>query len=74
MRSVGVAVVPADHANTKRAFQQLLCFYEGRFYVHPWGLVDPQMGAFDTGRILSLLERAGANEPKLDATRHFLET
>lgn len=58
--------------NTKRAFQ-LLCFYQGRFFVHPWGLLDPQMGAFDPERIMSLLEAAGANQTKMDATRHFLE-
>ncbi len=58
--------------NTKRAFQ-LLCFYRGRFFVHPWGLVDPQMGPFDPERILSLLEVAGANHPKMDATQHFLK-
>lgn len=58
--------------NTRRAYQ-LLCFYEGRFYVHPWGLIDPQMGTFDAGRILGLLEKAGANDLKLEATAHFLE-
>jgi hypothetical protein len=59
--------------NTKRAFQ-LLCFYEGRFFVHPWFLNDPQMGEFSTDRILSLLEDAGANSQKLNATRHFLNS
>jgi hypothetical protein len=58
--------------NKKRAYQ-LLCFYEGRFYVHPWGLVDPQLGEFDPARILELLGRSGINQRKLEATRHFLE-
>jgi hypothetical protein len=58
--------------NKKRAYQ-LLCYYEGRFYVHPWGLVDPQLGEFDPARILELLERSGINQRKLEATRHFFE-
>jgi len=57
--------------NTKRAWQ-LLCFYEGHFYVHPWSLVDPQMGPFSPERILHLLKNAGANKTKLNATEMFL--
>lgn len=58
--------------NTRRAYQ-LLCFFEGKFYVHPWGLMDPEMDAFSADRILSLLEEAGANQPKMDATSRFLK-
>ncbi len=58
--------------NTKRAWQ-LLCFFEGHFYVHPWTLTDPQMGDFSVERILELLTGSGVNAAKLDATRRFLE-
>ena len=58
--------------NTKRAWQ-LLCFFEGHFYVHPWTLIDPQMGEFSAERILELLTGSGANAAKLDATRRFLK-
>lgn len=63
-----MAVIP----NTKHAYK-LLCFYRGRFYIHPWGLTDPQMGEFGPERILALLAEAGANQQKLDATKIFLD-
>jgi hypothetical protein len=63
-----MAVIP----NTKHAYQ-LLCFYRGRFYIHPWRLTDPQMREFSPGRILTLLADAGANKQKLEATRIFLD-
>lgn len=62
----------AGMPNTKRAWQ-LLCFFEGHFYVHPWTLTDPEMGEFSAERILDLLAGAGANAAKVDATRRFLE-
>ncbi len=62
----------AGMPNTKRAWQ-LLCFFEGHFYVHPCTLTDPQMGEFSAERILELLTRSGVNAAKLDATRRFLE-
>jgi hypothetical protein len=63
-----MAVIP----NTKHAYK-LLCAYRGRFYIHPWGLTDPQMGEFSLHRILTLLADAGANKQKLDATKVFLD-
>jgi hypothetical protein len=61
----------AQMPNTKRAWQ-LLCLFEGHFYVHPWFLTDPQMGPFSPERILGLLQDAGANQAKLRATEFFL--
>lgn len=58
--------------NSRRAFQ-LLCFFEGKLYIHPWGLVDPEMGEFSADRIQSLLTKAGANKTKIDASRRFFE-
>lgn len=61
----------AGMPNTRRAWQ-LLCLFEGHFYVHPWTLTDPDMGEFSPYRILAALEAAGANAAKLDATQRFL--
>lgn len=58
--------------NTKRAWQ-LLCLFEGNFYVHPWFLTDPQMGEFSADRIMRLLGDSGSNATKLAATRRFLD-
>ena len=58
--------------NIRRAWQ-LLCLFEGHFYVHPWALTDPEMGEFTAEKVLELLARSGANTTKLDATRRFLE-
>jgi hypothetical protein len=57
--------------NSRRVFQ-LLCFFEGHFYVHPWTLTDPEMGAFSADSIITMLDQSGANAPKLEATRRFL--
>lgn len=57
--------------NTERAWR-LMCFYRGCFFVHPWFLIDPQMGEFSPARILDLLSAAGANADKLVATETFL--
>lgn len=62
----------AGMPNTQRAWQ-LLCFFEGHFYVHPWTLTDPEMGEFSAEKILDLLGGSGANAAKLDATRRFFE-
>jgi hypothetical protein len=62
----------AGMPNTRRAWQ-LMCFFEGHFYVHPWRVTDPQMGEFSAERILELLAVSGANAAKLDATRRFVE-
>lgn len=62
----------ASMPNTKRAWQ-LLCFFEGHFYVHPWTLTDPEMGKFSAQRMLDLLIGSGANATKVDATRRFME-
>lgn len=57
---------------SERAWR-LLCLYSGRFFINPRCLVDPELGAFDTGRILSLLDEAGINEEKRIATKSFLD-
>jgi len=51
---------------------RLLCFYEDALFLHPHGLVDPEMGAFDDDRILQCLRSAGVDKTKLDATERFL--
>jgi hypothetical protein len=57
---------------TQRRYQ-LICFYRGRFFIHPFALTDPDLGAFDRARILDCLRAAGANEQKLTATADFLD-
>ena len=57
---------------TKRCYN-LVCFYRGHFFVHPYFLTDPDLGAFDRDRVLESLRRAGANEQKLEATEAFLD-
>lgn len=59
-------------ARPSRITYQLLCFYEGRFFINPRALTDPDMGAFDNDRIIGLLRTAGVNAEKLDATERFL--
>jgi len=51
----------------------LLCFYKGHFFVHPYCLTDPDLGAFNRDRVLECLRKAGANEQKLKATEAFLD-
>ncbi len=53
--------------------RRLLCFYKNALFLHPWGLVDPDLGAFDKGRVMRCLRDAGANNTKLSATEAFLE-
>ena len=55
-----------------RKTSQLICFYEGSFFMNPRALTDPEMGGFDNGRILQLLTSAGANAEKLSSTERFL--
>ena len=62
----------AGMPNTKRAWQ-LLCFFEGHSYVHPWTLTDPEMGGLSADKVLELLVSSGTNTAKLDATRRFLD-
>lgn len=57
--------------NTKHACQ-LLCMYQGRFYINPGYLSDPEMGTTDYNRVMSLLRQNGANQAKLSATEQFL--
>jgi len=57
---------------SKKAWK-LVCFYKGQFFVHPFRLVDPELGEFDKERILSCLRAAGVNSEKLLATEQFLE-
>ena len=53
---------------------RLLCFYCGCFFLNPGALVDPEMEEFGKNRIIRLLQSAGANDEKLKATEHFLDT
>ena len=53
---------------------RLMCMYQGRFFINPYTLVDPELGEFSKARILDLLMKAGANDEKLSATEQFLET
>jgi hypothetical protein len=57
---------------TKRRYQ-LICFYRGRFFLHPYAITDPDLGSFDRDRVLDCLKAAGTNERKLSATAAFLE-
>lgn len=52
---------------------KLVCFYKGQFFVHPFRLVDPELGGFDTERVLSCLRAARVNAKKLSATEQFLD-
>lgn len=61
----------ATIGNSRKALR-LVCFYEGHFFLHPYHLVDPDLGAFSPGRVLDCLGAAGTNEDKLNATRKFL--
>ncbi|MBY3203471.1 hypothetical protein [Rhizobium laguerreae] len=61
----------ATIGNSRKALR-LVCFYEGHFFLHPYHLVDPGLGAFSPGRVLDCLEAAATNEDKLNATRKFL--
>lgn len=51
---------------------RLVCFYNDAFFLHPYALVDPELGAFDQRRVLACLQQAGADEKKLSATSAFL--
>jgi len=57
--------------NTERAYR-LLCFYKNKFFLHPWGLTDPEIGEFSADRVLECLRQGGANQEKLAATTDFL--
>lgn len=57
--------------NSRKALK-LVCFYEGHFFLHPYHLVDADLGTFSAGRVLDCLEAAATNEEKLNATRKFL--
>ncbi|TBY24089.1 hypothetical protein [Rhizobium leguminosarum] len=69
-----IAISPrfmATIGHSKKALR-LVCFYEGHFFLHPYHLVDPDLGPFSPGRVLDCLEAAETNEEKLNATRKFL--
>lgn len=57
--------------NTEHAYR-LLCLYEGTFFLNPMALTDPDLGSFDSDRIVSLLERSQTNQTKMTATKRFL--
>lgn len=57
--------------SSERAYR-LLCWYEGRYFINPICLHDPDIGKFDRVRVLRCLEQAGTNERKLRATEKFL--
>jgi hypothetical protein len=52
---------------------KLVCFYKGQFFVHPFRLVDPEIGEFDRKRVLNCLRSARINGKKLSATEQFLD-
>lgn len=56
---------------SKKAWK-LVCFYKGQFFVHPFRLVNPDLGEFDGERILGCLRAARINSKKLSATEEFL--
>lgn len=57
---------------SKKAWK-LVCFYKGQFFVHPFRLIDPELGEFDRERVLGCLRAARINSKKLSATEHFLD-
>ena len=69
-----IAVSPSffRHVAHKERCCRLLCLYEDHYFLHPTTITDPDMGEFDSARILRCLTVAGANEAKLSATEHFL--
>ncbi len=58
--------------NTEHTYR-LLCLYEDTFFLNPMALTDPDLGAFDADRIMSLLERSQTNQSKMTATKRFLD-
>ena len=69
-----IAVSPSffRHVAHEERCCRLLCLYEDHYFLHPTALTDPDMGEFDSARILRCLADAGANEAKLSATERFL--
>ncbi|OHV18695.1 hypothetical protein BBJ66_18085 [Rhizobium sp. RSm-3] len=55
-----------------RRAMKLLCFYEGHFFLHPYRLLDSELGTFDASRVLDCLTAASTNEAKFLATKQFL--
>lgn len=60
------SVNPTEHS------YRLLCWYEGRFFLNPLALKDPDIGEIDKDRVMSCLIEAGTNKDKLKATERFL--
>ncbi|MCQ3830187.1 hypothetical protein HXX02_12095 [Microbulbifer elongatus] len=58
--------------NTEHSYR-LLCWYEGRFFLNPIALKDPDIGDFDRDKVMDCLISSGANSQKLRATEKFLE-
>ena len=69
-----IAVSPSfyRHVAHEEQYCRLLCLYEDHYFLHPTAITDPDMGRFDSDRILRCLAGAGANEAKLSATERFL--
>ena len=69
-----IAVSPSffRHIAQQERCCRLLCLYQDHYFLHPTALTDPDMGEFDSDRILRCLADAGANEEKLSATERFL--
>lgn len=58
--------------NTEHSWR-FVCRYQDRFYLNPVFLTDPEMGEFDSDRILSLLRESGVDDKKLKGTKMFLK-
>ena len=69
-----IAVSPSffRHVAHKERCRKLLCLYNDHYFLHPTAITDPDMGEFDSARILRCLADAGANAAKLAATERFL--
>lgn len=71
----GVLVSPSFfiHMPWSEKYHRLLCLFEDHYFLNPHALTDPDLGEFDRDRILRCLRDAGTDEPKMTATKRFLE-
>lgn len=61
------------HMPSSKKAWKLVCFYKGEFFVHPFRIVDPELGEFDRERTLSYLRAARIDSKKLSATEQFFD-
>lgn len=72
--AVQVSSAAFVNARNSEHTYRLLCLYQGRFFINPYTLVDPELGPFTKDRVMEMLHKAGANDEKLSATEQFLDT